>query len=54
MTIYILVRYREGREPKYRLGGGSSTPEGPRVYESKNMAERYAKRYGAEIIEVEI
>ncbi|AXQ64477.1 hypothetical protein L3Y19_gp109 [Gordonia phage Neville] len=53
-TKYLLVTYTSNGEPRINLGGGSSTPSQPRIYETLKMARRYAKRYGAAIVALEL
>lgn len=62
-TLYMIIA-REGDKIHYNLGGGSSTPPKPRVYNTRAKAEKYlpyftggyynGAKYEAEIIEVEI
>lgn len=43
MILYMVLEQRKDGSTGYRIGGGSSTPECPKVYESLARAQRYAK-----------
>ena len=45
--LYMLYKNGENGILIWQLGGGSSTPARPKVYQNKKMAEKYAKAYGA-------
>lgn len=54
MILYMVLEQKKDGSTGYRIGGGSSTPSGPRVYESRARAEsyandRYAKYYVVEL-----
>ncbi|OPZ65200.1 MAG: hypothetical protein BWY85_00738 [Firmicutes bacterium ADurb.Bin506] len=55
MMLYLLIQ-RDGDRVKYKLGGGSSTPAAPRIYASREQAERQSKHFGKgiEIIEITV
>lgn len=53
MKMYMVL-YKKGDTIEYRIGGGSSSPAIPRVYDSLKMAQSYIRNMGLEYYIVEI
>jgi len=43
MILYMVLEQRKDGSTGYRIGGGSSTPEAPRVYDSLGRAQAYCR-----------
>ena len=43
MILYMVLQQRKDGTLEYRIGGGSSTPATPRVYDSLARARAYIK-----------
>ena len=54
MILYMVLETKKDKSVGYRIGGGSSTPSGPKVYESRARAEIYANDRYANYYVVEL
>ena len=48
MKLYMVLQQRQDGTLEYRVGGGSSTPAIPRVYDSLARARQYIRNRGAD------
>lgn len=52
MILYMVLQQRKDGTLDYRIGGGSSTPSSPKVYDSIGRARAYARGYPSRYITI--